>query len=84
MAMKAKAKLKKVSIKLPFVNAEWEAEEAEQRVLRDLVDQLRTRRAFELNRGAAQEQPDHFLASIVEARSNMRELLPQSIYSSGR
>ncbi len=72
---KPPTKLKKVRIKLPFVDTEWEADEAEQRVLRDLVDQIRTRRAFELNRCSAAEQPDYFLASIVEARASVREIL---------
>lgn len=75
MPAKKKAKLRKVSIKLPFIESEWEADEQEERVLRDLVDQIRTRRAFELNRGMATEEPDHFLQSVLEARQAVRDLM---------
>jgi hypothetical protein len=44
-------------------------------VIRDLVDQIRTRRAFEIGRGMLLEQPSYFLLSIVEMRDATRKLL---------
>lgn len=73
--MVGKANLKKVSVKLPFMDAEWEANDTEEIALRNLVDQIRTRRAFQLNRGYAEEEPEYFLKSILEARSETRELM---------
>jgi hypothetical protein len=73
--MSGKATLKKVRVKLPFMDAEWEADDSEEVALRNLVDQIRTRRAFHLNRGYAEEEPEYFLKSILEARSEVRDLM---------
>jgi hypothetical protein len=72
----AKAKLIRVGLKIPSIlDAAWEADEAEELVLRDLVDQLRTRRALEVGRGTAREEPVPFLNSLLELRGETRKLL---------
>jgi vacuolar-type H+-ATPase subunit I/STV1 len=74
---KTKVKLKSVTLKLPWMNLAWESDESELKALRDLLDQLKSRRAFELNRGMMSEQPVYFLDSVVELRSEIRKLLSQ-------
>jgi vacuolar-type H+-ATPase subunit I/STV1 len=73
----SKAKLKSVTLKLPWMNLAWESDESEIKSLRDLVNQLKTRRAFEVNRGMLAEQPVYFIDSVVELRSEIRKLLSQ-------
>ncbi|MBZ0270645.1 hypothetical protein K8I61_01305 [bacterium] len=73
--MPGKATLKKVRVRLPFMDAEWVADDTEEIALRNLVDQIRTRRAFHLNRGYAEEEPEFFLKSILEARTETRDLM---------
>jgi len=72
---KAPAKLKSVSLKLPFMDAEWESDESELKVLMGLLNQLRSRRAMEVSRGMMAEQPVFFLDSIVQLRKEIRTLL---------
>jgi len=72
-----KAKLKSVILKLPWMNLAWESDESELKVLRDLLNQLKSRRAFEVNRGMLAEQPVYFIDSIVELRGEIRNLLSQ-------
>lgn len=69
------AKLKSVTLKLPWMNLAWESDESEIIALRDLVNQLRSRRALEINRGMSAEQPVFFIDSVVELRSETRKLL---------
>lgn len=73
----SKARLKSVTLKLPWMNLAWESDESEVRALRDLVNQLRSRRALEVNRGMLAEQPVFFIDSVVELRSETRKLLSQ-------
>jgi vacuolar-type H+-ATPase subunit I/STV1 len=74
---KSKAKLQSVALKLPWMSLSWESDESEIRSLRDLVDQLKSRRAFEINRGLLAEQPVFFIDSVIEMRSEIRKLLSQ-------
>jgi vacuolar-type H+-ATPase subunit I/STV1 len=74
---KEKAKLKSVTLRLPWMNLAWESDESEIKALRDLVNQLKTRRAFEINRGMLAEQPVYFIDSVVELRGEIRKLLSQ-------
>lgn len=74
---KSKAKLKSVIVKLPWMNLAWESDENELKTLRDLVNQLKSRRAFEINRGMLAEQPVFFIDSVVEMRNEIRKLLSQ-------
>jgi hypothetical protein len=73
--IESKAKLKSAILKLPWMNLSWESDESEVRVLRNLVDQLRSRRAFEINRGMLAEQPVFFIDSVIELRNETRKLL---------
>jgi hypothetical protein len=72
---KPQAKLKSVTLKLPWLNLSWESDESELKALRDFTNQLRSRRAFEVNRGTMAEQPVYFIDSVVEMRSEIRKLL---------
>jgi hypothetical protein len=72
---KSKAKLKAITLSLPWMSLEWESDERELKALRDLLNQLRSRRAFEINRGIMSEQPVFFLDSIVQMRTETRRLL---------
>jgi hypothetical protein len=69
---RSKAKLKSATLKLPWMNLAWESDESELKALRDLVNQLKSRRAFEVNRGMLAEQPVYFIDSIVELRNEIR------------
>ncbi len=71
----SKARLKSVTLKLPWMNLTWESDEREAKALRDLVNQLRSRRAFEINRGMLAEQPVFFIDSVIELRTEIRKLL---------
>jgi hypothetical protein len=71
----SKAKLKSVTLKLPWMNLDWESDESELKVLRDLVNQLKSRRAFEVSREMSAEQPVYFIDSIVALRGEIRNLL---------
>jgi hypothetical protein len=73
----SKARLKSVTLKLPWMNLTWESDEREAKALRDLVNQLRSRRAFEINRGMLAEQPVFFIDSVIELRTEIRKLLSQ-------
>jgi hypothetical protein len=73
----SKAKLKSVMLKLPWMNLAWESDESELKALRDLINQLKSRRAFEVNRGMLAEQPVYFIDSVLEFRSEIRKLLSQ-------
>lgn len=74
---RSKAKLKSATLKLPWMNLAWESDESELKALRDLANQLKSRRAFEVNRGMLAEQPVYFIDSIVEFRNEIRKLLSQ-------
>ena len=74
---KPRAKIQSVTLKLPWMNLAWESDESEVKALRDLVNQLRSRRALEINRGMMAEQPVFFIDSVIELRSEIRKLLSQ-------
>lgn len=74
----SKAKLTSVSLNLPWVTLSWESDESELRALRDLVNEIRGRSAFELDRGMLDQHPAGFFLSVVELRTKIREkFLPQ-------
>jgi len=72
---KSKAKLKFVTVNLPGIGLSWESDERELKALRDLLNQLRSRRAFEVSRAMKSEEPVFFLDSIVQMRNQTRRLL---------
>ena len=69
------ARLRSITLKLPWVDLAWKSDESELEALRDLVDQLSSRRAFQVNRGMLMEEPVYFIASVVQLRSEIRTLL---------
>lgn len=72
---KSKAKLKSVTLNIPAISLSWESDERELKSLRDLLNQIRSRRAFEVSRAMRSEQPVFFLDSIVQMRNETRKLL---------
>lgn len=82
MPAKAPAQLKKVALDLKLVKLEWESNDRELVVLRNLTNAIRSRRAFEVSRGMATEDPIAFLASINEFRGELRRLLNELPHSS--
>lgn len=72
---KSKAKLKSVTLNIPGISLSWESDERELKSLRDLLNQIRSRRAFEVSRAMRSEQPVFFLDSIVQMRNETRKLL---------
>ena len=72
---KSKAKLKSVTLNIPAISLSWESDERELKSLRDLLNQIRSRRAFEVSRAMRSEQPVFFLDSIVQMRNETRRLL---------
>ncbi len=74
---KSRAQLKSVTLKLPWMDLAWQSDESEVKALRDLVNQLRSRRAFQMNRGMLAEEPVYFIDSVLEMRSEVRKILSQ-------
>ena len=72
---KTQARLKTVTLKLPWMSVAWDSDEKELKALRDLLNEVQTRRAFEVNRGMIKEQPVHFLDSILQMRDKTRKLI---------
>jgi hypothetical protein len=70
-----RGKVSKVRLDLKLVQVEWEPDSSEAAVLRKFVNEIRTRRAFEPNRGMALEEPVRFLASVTEFRGRLRDLV---------
>jgi len=75
MPAKAPASLKKVSLDLKLVKLEWEPDHKELSVLKNLTNEVRSRRAFEVSRGIATEDPIAFLGSVQDFRKKLRKLL---------
>ncbi len=72
---KTQARLKTVTLKLPWMSVTWDSDEKELKALRDLLNEVQTRRAFEVNRGMIKEQPVYFLDSILQMRDRTRKLV---------
>lgn len=65
----------KVRLDLKLVQVEWGPDDAEAVVLRKFCNEIRSRRAFDMSRGTALEEPVWFLASVTEFRGRLRELV---------
>lgn len=73
----SKAQLQFISVKLPWMNLVWESNERELKELRNLVNELKSQRAFQINRGILVEQPVILIHSVIEMRNEIRKLLSQ-------
>jgi hypothetical protein len=73
----SKAELKSISVKLPWMNLVWESDENELKELRNLVNELQSKRAFQINRGMLVERPVILIDSVIEMRNEIRKLLSQ-------
>ena len=74
-----------ITLDLKFLKVQWDTTDAEKTVLRKFLNELETRRAFQISRGTALEEPVQFLNSITEFRTGMREFVnelpPKSTYA---